>query len=119
VIGTSESSRCLVIMLAVCCLIPSSSCSVMRYATASMGFAGCVANLCSTTVENRILARVSREVFSPGSSQPLPIRKALASSAFFMEGEITFMVVWICSSGWSRLEFPVTVRLVRAGIMPG
>jgi len=55
-----------VTVLAVCCLIPSSRRSVMRYATEMIGFAACWESLCSTTAENNVLARLLSELLHRG-----------------------------------------------------
>jgi hypothetical protein len=107
VIGRMESRRCFVIVFVMSCLRLSSISSVMREATARIGFAvvAAIVGLCTTSAK-RVLARVSREI------------PDLASSVFETAGLRAFMVVWICARGWvgvmelaafSRLRFIITI----------
>jgi len=52
------------------------------------GFVACGERLCSRIAESGVLARMSREITSPGSSHPLVERKVLA---FFMVLETAFI----------------------------
>ena len=77
--STKESRICLVMVFVNSFLVLFSTCSVIRYATPSMGFVvtgGSLAKFSATDV-NRVLARVSKVTSSPANIQPLVKRWVL------------------------------------------